>query len=258
MANYAYIYKITNKVNNKHYIGLTRNREWSSRWIEHANSNSELGKAMKAYGVSSFTFEIIEEINNITFGELSKLEAKYIQKYDSINNGYNSINKIKESKNINYGEVNESISSGLVNLQTTPYFGNFEKSSNNRLSFWKRISSKEFNILGELTRDSYFTRSNSKYYASLINSFKVRKQRYFKLTISGQDYVTDNIESVIDFIRSVSSVYSIQNYNIDSDGLSYEIKGEEYNVTIKIYCVLLYDDEIVGHEELSSIFEGMS
>jgi phage antirepressor YoqD-like protein len=42
------------------------------------------------YGITSFTFEILEVADNdISQKELYKLENKYINLYDSINNGYN-------------------------------------------------------------------------------------------------------------------------------------------------------------------------
>jgi group I intron endonuclease len=64
------IYKITNNINKKVYIGQTNNLK--KRWNEHkrlGNSNnsskksinSKLYSAMKKYGVENFTIEVIEE-----------------------------------------------------------------------------------------------------------------------------------------------------------------------------------------------------
>ena len=60
------IYKITNKVNGKTYIGSTKNV--NARWVKHKallrhnrHSNLHLQAAWNKYGEGSFTFEIIED-----------------------------------------------------------------------------------------------------------------------------------------------------------------------------------------------------
>ena len=64
----AGIYKITNLINSKVYIGQSRNIE--ERWKEHIekgnNQNSEeynypLYQAFRKYGIDNFKFEILEE-----------------------------------------------------------------------------------------------------------------------------------------------------------------------------------------------------
>lgn len=85
------IYKITNKINNHSYIGLSTHIE--DRWEYHRNPynwNREkskiLYKAIQKYGIDNFTFEILEECN---IEELSNKEKYYIEKYNTFNNGYN-------------------------------------------------------------------------------------------------------------------------------------------------------------------------
>lgn len=86
------IYKITNQVNGKVYIGLTTTT-LSKRWTGHLQAakscNQHLYNAMRYYGVDKFT---IEEIDNTdSFKTLGELERKYIKEYDSTNpdKGYN-------------------------------------------------------------------------------------------------------------------------------------------------------------------------
>lgn len=81
------IYKATNKINGKSYIGKTIN--FKRRKYEHKhNSNSYFYKAMKKYGLRNFKWEIIdcalfEEI-------LYKMEKYYIKKLKTkFPNGYN-------------------------------------------------------------------------------------------------------------------------------------------------------------------------
>lgn len=76
------IYKITNLVNGKVYIGLSKHI--LTRWIEHKSHyktiDSVLYCAMRKYGLDNFSFEILEECNS---EELSEREKFYIQQYRS-------------------------------------------------------------------------------------------------------------------------------------------------------------------------------
>lgn len=80
------IYKITNKLNNKCYIG--QNTFIEKRWKDEVNGqiNSLIFNDFKKYGLENFSFEILEECEN---GKLNELEKKYIEKFDSVKNGYN-------------------------------------------------------------------------------------------------------------------------------------------------------------------------
>ena len=78
-----YIYKITNTVNSKSYVGYTTDPE--SRWQSHRqNRGSKLVfQAIKKYGLNKFTFEVIAEdtVDN---------EQQYIEKHNTMTpNGYN-------------------------------------------------------------------------------------------------------------------------------------------------------------------------
>lgn len=86
------VYKITNNLNNKSYIGISVDIE--RRWKDHKlpynwqrEPNKSLYQAFVKYGIQNFTFEILEQCEII---ELSKKEKYYIEKYDTFKNGYNS------------------------------------------------------------------------------------------------------------------------------------------------------------------------
>ena len=89
----AYIYKITNKINNKIYIGKTL-KTIEERWKEHCKDykkDSEekrpLYSAMKKYGIENFKIEEIEKCNiNI----VNEREKYWIEYYSSFKNGYNA------------------------------------------------------------------------------------------------------------------------------------------------------------------------
>lgn len=83
-----YIYKITNMINNKCYIGQTK--DYKKRFQQHKTCHSDsepnkvLYKAIKKYGVENFTFEVIDEGENY-----NELEKYWIQYYNSYKHGYN-------------------------------------------------------------------------------------------------------------------------------------------------------------------------
>ena len=88
----GYIYKITNTINNKLYIGKTINTI-ASRWGEHQKNFTSLRddmvihKAMYKYGKEAFIIEEIEQCDNSIINER---EQYWIAYYDTYNNGYNS------------------------------------------------------------------------------------------------------------------------------------------------------------------------
>ncbi|MDE3838665.1 hypothetical protein C0966_04580 [Bacillus methanolicus] len=84
------IYKITNLVNGKMYIGLTK-QSLEERFSQHCcskNYNSAIYLAIKKYGKNNF---IIEELTTcVTFEDASILERLAIRYYNTLSpNGYN-------------------------------------------------------------------------------------------------------------------------------------------------------------------------
>jgi group I intron endonuclease len=90
----GYIYKITNLINKKNYIGQTIQNDPYKRWSDHKSSIKYnkgcplLSKAISKYGVENFKFEILI----ICFDEdVYTYEKDYIKKYKSFGpNGYNA------------------------------------------------------------------------------------------------------------------------------------------------------------------------
>lgn len=90
------IYKITNTLNNKVYIGRTTRDDVTIRWREHKklyknakNTCIYLYNAFRKDGIENFKFEVIEE-NIIDKHILAERESYYIQKLNTLSpNGYN-------------------------------------------------------------------------------------------------------------------------------------------------------------------------
>ena len=88
----GFIYKITNKVNGKVYIGQTRftiehrfNQHKRNFNIEHRNQ--PLYKAFAKYGIENFE---VEEVENVEIEKLDEREKYWIAYYNSFNKGYNA------------------------------------------------------------------------------------------------------------------------------------------------------------------------
>ena len=94
-----FIYKITNKINNKIYIGQTI-RPVEDRWKRHINDalnnklDTHFARAIRYYQPKNFIVEIIDNATNQE--ELNKKEQYWIQYYNSINNGYNETDAISK------------------------------------------------------------------------------------------------------------------------------------------------------------------
>jgi group I intron endonuclease len=85
----GYIYKITNKIDNKIYIGQTIG-DLERRWKGHLKKRSNcryLKSAINKYGIDNFEFKLV----CITFdNQLDDMEIKYIEQYNClVPNGYN-------------------------------------------------------------------------------------------------------------------------------------------------------------------------
>lgn len=84
------VYKITNLLNGKVYIG--QSRHVFNRWAQHRHGrgkdhNYYLRNAITQYGIDNFSFEVLEEC---PINQLNELERKYITQYNSVKpNGYN-------------------------------------------------------------------------------------------------------------------------------------------------------------------------
>lgn len=86
------IYKFTNKINNKIYIGQTTQtlEQRINKHLQQLDDNTYFHRALKKYGINNFDVKIIEQ--NIPLNELDDREIYWIKYYDSYytsNKGYN-------------------------------------------------------------------------------------------------------------------------------------------------------------------------
>ena len=81
-----YIYKITNNLNNKIYIGLKTSTVEESE--SYYGSGTVIKAAIKKHGIDNFTKTILER-DIVDYDYLQERERHYIKLYDSQKNGYN-------------------------------------------------------------------------------------------------------------------------------------------------------------------------
>lgn len=86
------IYKITNSINDKSYVGCSvniANRLKRHRNYEKSTSepNKVLYRAFKKYGIENFKFEVLEECEK---EQLAEREIFYIEQLGTYGNGYNA------------------------------------------------------------------------------------------------------------------------------------------------------------------------
>ena len=165
------IYKITNLINNKCYIGQTI-KTAEQRWKEHQShafgshpndQNKTLYKAIRKYGLENFTFEVLQD-NIETFEQLDKAEIYWIDYYNSFVKGYNETfggqqyHKILPNKEIiedyyktksarktalKFG-IDHSTVDDILNQNNIPRFS-FREAAGKRIKISKDDFEKEFN-----------------------------------------------------------------------------------------------------------------
>lgn len=155
-----YIYKFTNKINKKSYIGQSVNPE--KRKMEHIygrknKQNTYFDKALKKYGIENFDFEIIDCANSTK--NIDELEKKYIIFYNSLKpNGYNILKGGREQQGSwNSKPIDEYDLDGnyLNTYESANYYENFINKEYNasgiRYSCTKKVHYKDriFRFKGE-------------------------------------------------------------------------------------------------------------
>ena len=130
------IYKATNTINGKCYIGQTRHSlEYRKRvHLTKANQgvDTHFYQAIRKYGADSFTWEIVCSAKDKQ--TLNELETFYITKFDSIKHGYNMVdggdNNVMDIEHIKTHhdevmrspEVRAKISASMKKLRQTKGF----------------------------------------------------------------------------------------------------------------------------------------
>lgn len=140
------IYKITNTINNKSYIGYAKDIE--SRWKTHRSraftQNKEYDKtlyrAFRKYGINNFSFEVILECGE---QKLSAKEQEMISQFDTFKNGYNETAGGEGVSNVGEQHPNSSLTEkDIIDIRTR--YNNRERKMEVR-SLYPQVGDSGFN-----------------------------------------------------------------------------------------------------------------
>lgn len=119
------IYKITNTINKKVYIGQTMQAA-QNRWSVHKsraknkNFSTHLYNGIRKYGIENFDFEIIEQCSD---NNLDKRERYWIQYYNSYIDGYNETIGGQDSKRMFfYEDICSQLLKGIDKEEVAKHF----------------------------------------------------------------------------------------------------------------------------------------
>lgn len=190
------IYKITNKQNNKCYIGRStqvehRLREHQLRAFRPPEKNKEYDKALyqaiRKYGVENFTYEMIKECS---IEELDYWENYYIQFYHSnqANKGYNETSGYDKNQ---YGVAGEAHPNHKLTEQDVYYIREQYNQHRDKMlvyeEFKDRINFTGFhkiwnNITWPNVHQDVYTEENKQYWLFQRNSHPGERNPKAKLT----------------------------------------------------------------------------
>lgn len=149
------IYKVTNNINNKIYIGQTiktlENRRKSH--IQEANRGSAFyfHKAIKKHGLNNFTWEILKNCNSTN--ELNRQEITYIKYFDSLNKGYNMTSGGGGTSGFNHSQQTKD-KIAIANLGNINSLGRtFSHTDNTKDKISLTLGNKRFIAIDKITKD---------------------------------------------------------------------------------------------------------
>ena len=178
----AYIYQITNQINGKIYIGKTE-RTIQERWREHCEDylrercyDRPLYRAMRKYGLSNFTIELLEETDNPEEREIFWIEQK-----GSFKHGYNATMGGDGKKYIDYDLVVATYKNSGIIKETAKILGICEDTVH------KILKQKDISIkpTSEINKEKF---------SKMVSMYSL-KDEYIRTFISLQEAATYMVEN---------------------------------------------------------------
>lgn len=226
-----YIYKITNKLNEKKYVGQTK-QQIEKRFLQHFYEKAPLGQAMRECGIENFTIEIIERCE--TQKQLNEREKFWI----------NALNtKQPYGYNVRNGGGGHEYSLGQPKIQEIPL--NYTI----RNILINTVLAKKYPILD--TAMTYFLSNNIDEKISIDFLIKTQNAEAKKIELAFK-FLPNSIFEVKDFFKSLFA--SLYTTNSNSPSMRYSavisdrkvfktLKGVYGNVTVDDYISVVLIDE---------------
>lgn len=165
------IYKITNQINGKVYIGQTIN-SLEKRFNRHKQDalsgrlDTHFARALRKYGVNNFIAEIIENVE--TQEKLNEREHYWINYYNSCKEGYNETDSILKSGGNTYkSKTTEEMEDIKAKIRKTKIGGNNPASKKVKCKNIKTNQELHFNSLSEMQQ--YFNEKNHNFITRRCN-----------------------------------------------------------------------------------------
>lgn len=209
------IYKITNNINGKIYIGQSNNiqRRFSEHQNRGATSRIPVDIAIQRYGKESFNFEIIEECS---IEQLNQKETYWITYFNSIENGYNcSVGGDQQSIGSNNGRA--ILTENEVKFIRTAY-NNHERRKDVYEYFKDKITFSSFARIWDGTSWAHImpevlTEENKRYYSKEAtngeksSNAKLTDEEVIKIR---ERYVSENAKTIYKDYKDRCSYNTLQ------------------------------------------------
>lgn len=250
-----FIYKITNIVNDKIYIGQSI-RSIEKRFQRHINDainnilDTHLARAIRKYGKENFTLELIDTANNQD--ELNQKEQYWIRYYDSVNNGYNETDAIYKCGGNTYQYKSDDELNSIKNKISITKTG--DKNPNSKSIKCLNVNTNEeliFSTVEECRK--YFNEKTHRFITtrvlhqtkSLYNgewAISYIEDEYYsfksKVNKSGKKVQVINLETNIEMIFESIRLAS-RNLNISRGKINQHIKNNEIQFLIDNYQITI-------------------
>ena len=189
-----YIYKITNLINNKLYIGQTI-RSIEQRWQRHKSDalnhilDTHFSRAIRYYGPDNFKIELLDTATSQE--ELTKKEQYWIQYYNTIEEGYNETDAINKSGGNTYKNKSKEEKKAIGNKIRESKLGG--KNPHSTKVKCKNINTKEeyhFNCQADM-RD-FFQETNHQFISRrCLHKVKCLYKNEWLIAYEDDDYISD-------------------------------------------------------------------
>jgi group I intron endonuclease len=224
------IYKVTNKINGKIYIGKTL-KSIDIRKKQHLYNRSKLKhitfyKALNKYHPKNFKWEIIKECNNET--NLNYYEKYYISLFDSVKRGYNdSYGGEGSSGRICKEETREKISE--KNKGNIAWNKGHNKETDDRIFFYSKaligheVSKSTRKKMSNSAKKRANTEKHKIHFINMMKSDDVNKKRKNTIIKNGsfknnnnprwnKDINLNEVKKYLDNGYSIHKISNILNY----------------------------------------------
>lgn len=209
------IYKITNKINGKIYVGQSNNIK--RRFWEHQNrgtaSRIPVDAAIEKYGSENFQYDIIEEC---PVEKLNERETYWIKHFNSIENGYN-LSEGGDQQSIGSNNGRAILTEEDVKIIRIAY-NNHEHRKDVYEQFKNKIAFSTFSRVWDGTSWQHImpevlTEENKRYYAKeATNGEKSTKAKFSNEEVLNMRtrYVSENARSIYNDYKDRCSYNTIQ------------------------------------------------